>query len=513
MQLKNIIGFELSAESTDTLQAWNPAADEILEGSFSAATENEADRVMQKAQDAFLQYRHFSGAKRGEFLRKIADNIEGLGDTLVSRVMQESGLPEGRVKGERGRTCGQLRLFAQVAEEGSWVDATIDTASGDIRRLLIPVGPVVVFTASNFPLAFSTAGGDTAAALASGCPVIVKAHESHLGTNAMVSEAIINAAKETGMPDGVFSSLNSKGYQIGQLLVMHSLTKSVAFTGSHRGGMALYKLAQQREEPIPVFAEMGSINPVFLLPQAIKNRSGEIASQLAKSLNMGAGQFCTNPGLLVIKEDDQTANFIQHLREAVGQLKPYTMLNKGIFNNYNDKKTSAINAEGVQQEQAIKEGGTHQALPAIASVSAAAFVKNPALHEEVFGPFSLLVKCKSDEDLAAVANSVTGQLTSTLMGEPGELNTYKNLIHILQEKAGRLIFNDVPTGVAVCHAMHHGGPYPATSDGRFTSVGTAAIKRFARPLCYQNFPDEQLPDALKAANPLGISRIVDGKNE
>ncbi len=519
MQLKNIIGFEYSAEGKVKVQSFNPASDEALDGHFSAATESEVNLVMKKAQIAFAKYQQLSGTKRGEFLRKIADNIEALGDTLVKRVMLESGLPEGRVKGERGRTCNQLRLFAQVAEEGSWVDASIDTAQpdrkpfpkADIRRLLVPVGPVVVFTASNFPLAFSTAGGDTASALAAGCPVIVKAHESHLGTNAMISEAISKAAQETGMPDGVFSSLNSDGYQVGQLLVMHPSTKSVAFTGSHKGGLALHKLAQKREEPIPVFAEMGSINPVFLLPQAVQNKGESIAQQLAGSVNLGAGQFCTNPGLIIIKEDKNTNDFIQNLRKAVAQLTPCTMLNKGIFENYNQKRSNALNIQAVQEEQAVAEGGTNQGLPTIASVDASTFIQNPALHEEVFGPFSLVVKCQNNAELEAVAASLKGQLTGTLMGETGELNTYSQLIAILQKKVGRLIFNGVPTGVEVCHSMHHGGPYPATTDGRFTSVGTAAIKRFARPLCLQNFPNDQLPDALKTANPLGIWRTVDGE--
>lgn len=507
--------------STPYITAVNPKTGEKLDGKFPTSGKNEVDAAMFKAWEAWKVYRELPGLKKADFLRVIADEIEQT-EGLVERVMQESGLPQGRVVGERGRTCNQLRLFADLVEEGSWVEATIDKAQpdrqpipkADIRKMLVPTGPVVVFTASNFPLAFSTAGGDTASALAAGNPVIVKAHESHPGTNDMVSRAILRAAEKTGMPEGVFATLYGDGYELGQQLVLHPLTKSVAFTGSFKGGKALYDLANKRPEPIPVFAEMGSVNPIFILPEKMKRGGDALAGQLAGSVNLGVGQFCTNPGILVALDDEAIPPFMNAMKQAFKDIEPACMLNQGIYKNFESKKQNLLNQDGVQTEYAFDgNGSAPNGKPAVASVEASAFLKNEQLQEEVFGPFTLLVKCKDGEEMLRVADHFKGQLTGTIMGKSGELNDFVDLLKVLQEKVGRVIFNGVPTGVEVCHSMQHGGPFPATTDSRFTSVGTAAIKRFVRPVAYQDCPDALLPDELKESNPLGIRRVVDGKFE
>ncbi|MEM8906699.1 MAG: aldehyde dehydrogenase (NADP(+)), partial [Bacteroidota bacterium] len=479
----------------------------------------EIEQAMQLAEQAFQNYKHSSGQKRANFLRTIAQEIEALGDELIHRAMQESGLPEGRLKGERGRTVNQLRLFAQVAEEGSWVEASIDQAQADrqpfpkpdIRKMLVPIGPVVVFTASNFPLAFSTAGGDTASALAAGNPVIVKAHESHLGTNALVALAISKAAQKTGMPEGVFSSLNGTGPDLGQQLVKHPLCKAVAFTGSHAAGKALFDSAAQRSVPIPVFAEMGSINPVFLLQERLEQDAVALAQQYAASVLLGVGQFCTNPGLIIGVDSPALQQFIEILSEAFQQSLPATMLNEKVCVNYNKGRTELLNFPGVQLEgQAPPSEASHQGIATVASVGIQDFLNQPLLQQEVFGPFTLIVRCDAPDDLTTIAQQLSGQLTATIMGSEAELATVASLINGLQDRVGRLLFNGVPTGVEVCHSMHHGGPYPATTDSRFTSVGTDAIKRFARPLVFQNWLPDLLPAALQTDNPLMIWRKVDG---
>ncbi len=497
----------------------NPQTGETLEGQYPIAEKNDIDATMDQAWEAWKSYRHFSGKQKAEFLRAIADEVENA-EGLVERAMQESGLPEARIKGERGRTCNQLRLFADLVEEGSWVEATIDKAQpdrqpipkADIRKMLIPTGPVVVFTASNFPLAFSTAGGDTASALAAGNPVVVKAHESHPGTDHIVAQAILRAAERTNMPKGIFATLYGRGYEVGQRLVLHPLTKSVAFTGSYKGGKALYDLANQRPEPIPVFAEMGSVNPIFILPEKLKKTSEALANELAGSVNLGVGQFCTNPGILVTLENEAIPDFIAKMKQAFSQIKPACMLNKGIYNNFENKKKAMLTLEGVNTEFIYDgEDAAPYGKQAIGSVSAADFLQHEAMQEEVFGPFTLLVKCEDVAQMLQVAEYFNGQLTATIIGEEEEIADHQALLDILREKAGRVIFNGVPTGVEVCHAMQHGGPFPATTDSRFTSVGTAAIKRFARPVAFQDCPAALLPDELKDENPLGIRRVVDGK--
>ena len=520
MDGRNIIGKSKSGTADGVMNVFGPGLQRVLEGSFNIATEVEVNEAMSLATSAFEAYKNISGAKKAAFLNAIADEILALDDALVQRAMQESGLPEGRIKGERGRTIGQLRMFAKVAEEGSWVEASIDQAipdrkplpKSDIRRMLRPLGPVLVFTASNFPLAFSTAGGDTASALAAGCPVIIKAHESHLGTNSLVAMAIQRAAEETGMPDGVFSSLNGTGVDLGQKLVGHPAIKAIAFTGSLKAGKAIFDAASKRKEPIPVFAEMGSINPVLLLEEALQNRGVEIANQYAGSVTLGVGQFCTNPGLLIGKRSAALTQFTHNLSTSIATKSPQTMLNEGICKNFEKNKTQLLEQEGVVLlSQSDQEAEGFQGRPAVATVAGADFINNPVLKEEVFGPFTLVVQCENDAEMGAVVESLDGQLTGTVMGESGEVVSNKKLIETLQNKVGRLILNGVPTGVEVCHSMHHGGPYPATTDARFTSVGTDAIKRFGRPVAYQDFLQDLLPDELKDGNPMGIWRTVDGE--
>ena len=517
IQGKNFIGSQLSAEGTNTFQGFDPNTNQPLEGAFHTATQQDLERTMQLAQEAFQQTKKLSGAQKANFLRAIAEEIEALGDNLVKRACAESGLPEGRIIGERGRTMNQLKTFAQLVEEGSWVDARIDTAlperqpvpKPDIRKTQVAIGPVVVFGASNFPLAFSVAGGDTASALAAGNPVVVKAHPAHPGTSELVASAIIKAAERTQMPNGVFSLLFDNGFEIGQGLVQHPVTQAVGFTGSGRGGKALYQLAQQRPQLIPVFAEMGSINPVILLPETLQNQGKEIAAQYAGSITLGAGQFCTNPGLLLGIASDALTNFEYALGNAIQQIQPATMLTEGIANAFSGN-TQQANVQTVAQ---VPTNGDqkNQGRAVVAKVSANEFLANPTLHEEVFGPYSLMVVCQNRSELSQVIQSLEGQLTATVMGEHNEVIDYQDLIFQLQDKVGRLIFNGVPTGVEVCPAMHHGGPFPSTTDSRFTSVGTDAIKRFVRPVAFQNCPQELLPNALKDENPENVWRLVNGE--
>ncbi|HZX59310.1 MAG TPA: aldehyde dehydrogenase (NADP(+)), partial [Mucilaginibacter sp.] len=457
--------------------------------------------------------------RKAAFLRDIANEIDAIGNELIERAMAESGLPQARLQGERGRTTGQLHMFANLVEEGSWVEAVIDSALPDrqpaarpnIRKMLIPIGPVVVFGASNFPLAFSVAGGDTASALAAGCPVIVKAHLAHPGTSALVAEAIKKAAEKHNMPEGIFSILYDNGYTIGEALVKHPKTKIVTFTGSFKGGMALLKMAQQRDTPIPVFAEMGSTNPTILLPGAIKNRCEQIAEQYAASITLGAGQFCTNPGVLIALKSQPLDKLKKALEEAIGKINSATMLTPGICKNYSALSDEVLQEQGVSLivRGNLSPGKENQAQPVIAEVSASSFLTNPKLREEVFGPYSLLVVADYEVQLQQVIDALEGQLTASIVADETDLVKYKDLVQSITNIAGRVILNNVPTGVEVVQAMQHGGPFPATSDSRFTSVGTGAIKRFVRPVSWQNWNNNLLPDELKDGNPLEIWRLVD----
>src|SRR6056297_80733 len=515
----NYIGAELSKKGDKKFNTFNPKLNLPTEWTFHEANEEEIQDAAALAKQAFVAYREFSGKQRAEFLRAIAKEIENLGDELIQVYAQESGLPEGRAVGERGRTMGQLNAFATLLEEGSWVEASIDPAQPnrepmpkvDLRKMLCPVGPIVVFGASNFPLAFSTAGGDTASALASGCPVIVKSHPMHAGTGELVASAIINAAKITGMPNGVFSNLNSSGIEVGEQLVMHPAVKGVGFTGSIKGGTALYSLANERDEPIPVFAEMGSVNPIVILPSALTDKGDEWAKSYAGSIMLGAGQFCTNPGLILGMKSTSLDGFISTLGTEISKLEPICMLHPVIHNNY-EKGKKELSAQAAVDMVADFDNAvaSNVAQQRVLTVNGANFLKNPKLHQEVFGPFSVIVRCSDAKEMEAIVARLEGQLTGTVLGNENEIKKYKTLVDTLQEKVGRIIFNGVPTGVEVCPSMQHGGPFPASTDSRFTSVGTGAIRRWVRPVSFQNWPNESLPKALQNENPLEIMRIVDG---
>lgn len=517
---KNYIGSSLSAMGRTTYKTFNPQLNLENPTTFTEATAEEINEAVQLASSAYKVFGTMSGAKKALFLNTIADEILALGDTLIETFCSESGLPEGRAIGERGRTLGQLRSFAELVEEGSWVEASIDTADPtrtplpkpDLRKMMIPLGPVVVFGASNFPLAYSTAGGDTAAALAAGCPVIVKSHPMHSGTGELIASAIIKAAIATAMPNGVFSNLNSRGIEVGQQLVNHPGVKAVGFTGSIRGGRALFDLAAKREEPIPVFAEMGSINPVVILPKALQNKGESLARTYANSITLGTGQFCTNPGLLLGIKNEALTGFISDLAHEIVKIEPSCMLHPNIVGAYESNKQKVVAQPGLtvvaNYEMAVQANYARQV---VTTVEGKTFLENSTLHQEVFGPFSMVVQCDDADQLENIISKLEGQLTGTLIADAGEAKEYPELIKALQNRVGRIIFNGVPTGVEVCASMVHGGPYPASTDSRFTAVGINSIKRWVRPFSYQDWPNELLPDELKNENPLGISRWLNNK--
>jgi 2,5-dioxopentanoate dehydrogenase len=505
-----------------SFRAINPSAGSLLEPEFHEATDEEARRAMDAAAVAFDDYRNRPATERAAFLERIADGLEGLGDALIERAHAETGLPLARLTGERGRTCGQLRLFAQTVREGSWVDARIDTAlpdrqpapRPDIRRMLKGIGPVVVFGSSNFPLAFSTAGGDTASALAAGCPVVVKAHRAHPGTAELVGGVIARAAAECGLPPGVFSQVHGGGSTIGIALVRHPAAAAVGFTGSRAAGRALFDAAAARDRPICVFAEMSSLNPVFLLPEAMAERADAIAQGLFASFTLGVGQFCTKPGLVFALRGATTERFVAGLSKLVEGAQAGTMLTPDIRAAFETERAHVLSIEGVSRlasSAAPADAARTQASPSIAITDARRFIATPELATEAFGPFALLILADDLQQMAACARALDGQLTATLQATPADLANASELLDAAERCAGRLVINGFPTGVEVSPAMNHGGPYPATSDVRHTSVGTAAMLRFARPHCYQGYPDGLLPPALRNANPLGIQRLVDGK--
>lgn len=517
---KNIIGSALSGEGKIIFNAENPANGDKLQPGFHEASEKEIRMAIEKASTAFQDYRNKSGVEKAEFLEAIADEIAALGDDLIARCMSETGLPEARLKGERGRTITQLKLFAGYLRDGSWVEARIDTAEptrtppkADIRSMQKALGPVGVFGASNFPLAFSVAGGDTTSALAAGCTVVFKAHPAHPGTCEMVGSAIAKAAKRTAMPEGTFSMVHGKSTVVGLAIVRHPAIRAIGFTGSYRGGKALFDVANSRPVPIPVYAEMGSTNPVFILPDALREKQEAIAKDLAASVTLGVGQFCTNPGLVFFEEKGDK-KFIESLTQALDDTAPGVMLTPYIKEGYNAGVQKLGKTQGVNTlaKGKAEEKGCHA--PAYLFQSRAeVFLNDPSLEEEVFGPSTLAVTVDDKEQLLRVAQSLTGHLTATLHATDKDLGDYAELISILEQKVGRLIVNGYPTGVEVTHAMVHGGPYPATTDSRTTSVGTDAIRRFARPVCYQNFPQSLLPAELRDGNPLNIWRMINGKWE
>lgn len=518
---KNYIAGLVSSNGHTTFKATNPENASELPTTFYEATPEEVGEAATKAHEAFAIYRKKSGKEKAVFLDTIAEEIINLGDDLIERCSAETGLPTGRIIFERARTTNQLKLFASVLREGSWVDARIDTAipdrqplpRQDIRYMQKPLGAVGVFGSSNFPLAFSVAGGDSASALAGGCPIVVKAHPSHPGTCELVAMAINNAVEKTNMPKGVFSMVHGASVEVGMAIVMHPYIKAIGFTGSTRGGMAIFNAANTREEPIPVYSEMGSTNPVFILPEALKERSEEIAKGLTDSVTLGVGQYCTNPGLVFLNNDANVADFQKQTIKNFEAVEASPMLNKGIksaFDNGIEHLSSnsdivTLLAKGKSSPKGFK-GSAH-----LFETTAKSFIEKGFLEEENFGPSTINIIADSREELLASARKMKGHLTATLFGTDNDLKSYTDLIEILEQKVGRLVVNDYPTGVEVCHAMVHGGPFPATSNSRSTSVGTAAIYRFTRPICYQNFPEDLLPEELKTDNPLRIVRIFNGE--
>ncbi|RMO02986.1 Aldehyde dehydrogenase protein [Pseudomonas coronafaciens pv. zizaniae] len=514
---QNFIAGGRSALGQSLQKSLDATTGEELPYSFHQATDGEIDAAALAAKAAFPEFRQLSPARRAEFLDAIADELDQLGDDFVAIVCQETALPQARIQGERGRTSGQMRLFAKVLRRGDFVGARIDLALPDrkplprvdLRQYRIGVGPVAVFGASNFPLAFSTAGGDTAAALAAGCPVVFKAHSGHMATADLVASAIIRAAERTKMPKGVFNMIFGNG--VGEGLVKHPAIQAVGFTGSLNGGNALCKMAAERPQPIPVFAEMSSINPVVILPGALQARSETVAKELAGSVVMGAGQFCTNPGVVIGLRSPAFTTFVEQLTEQMGSQAPQTMLNAGGLRSYSKGVEHLLSHAGVTHLAGKpQEGKQAQAQLFKADVSLL-LNGDQLLQEEVFGPTTLIIEVADDAQLKDALQALRGQLTATVIGEPADLSQYNWLQPILEEKVGRILFNGYPTGVEVCEAMVHGGPYPATSDARGTSVGTLAIDRFLRPVCYQNLADSQLPPALQNANPLGLRRLVNGE--
>lgn len=510
----NYIGNKTSAKGDQKLISFDPEKGLSFPETFKAATPEEVNEAVALATEAFKPYREMSAHQRANFLRAIADQIMALDMTLVERAMAETALPEARIKGERGRTCNQLRSFADIIEEGSWVEARIDTAipdrtpapKPDLRKMNIPLGPVAVFGASNFPLAYSTAGGDTASALATGCPVIVKGHESHLGTNDLVSQAILKAAEMTGMPDGVFSMVNG-GIPVGQQLVKDERIKAVGFTGSLKGGRALMDAAAARKNPIPVYTEMGSTNPILLFPEKLKTEAASLAESIASSVTLGVGQFCTSPGLLIGIKSDALEEFNKLLDEKFESAAKGTMLNTNIGESYVEKAQKVIDHEATTGNTYVDAPGMASAV----SVSGRDFIANPELHHEIFGPFSIIVACEDANEMHAVVESIEGQLTGSFMASDEDISGYAEIIDALKERVGRIICNGVPTGVEVCPSMHHGGPYPASSNGRYTSVGRDALIRFSRPVAFQSWPQNQLPAALKDKNEQGIWRLINNE--
>jgi NADP-dependent aldehyde dehydrogenase len=513
----NYIGGQRSAAGTVILHSIDASTGEALPQAFYQATAQEVEAAANAAAAAYPAYRALSAQRRAQFLEAVADELDALDDAFIALVCRETALPAARIQGERKRTSGQMRLFAEVLRRGDFYGARIDRAlperqplpRPDLRQYRIGLGPVAVFGASNFPLAFSTAGGDTAAALAAGCPVVFKAHSGHMATAERVADAIIRAAEASGMPAGVFNMIFGAG--VGEALVKHPAIQAVGFTGSLKGGRALCDMAAARPQPIPVFAEMSSINPVIVLPQALQARAETVARDLTASVVQGCGQFCTNPGLVIGIRSPQFAAFTEQVARLIGDQPAQTMLNAGTLSSYGKGLQKLLAHPGIEHLAGDPQAG-NQAQPQLFKAQASLLVDgDEVLQEEVFGPTTVFVEVADQAQLVAALNGLRGQLTATLIGEPADFAQFGELTGLLEQKVGRILINGYPTGVEVCDAMVHGGPFPATSDARGTSVGTLAIERFLRPVCFQNYPDNLLPDALKNANPLRIQRLVDGR--
>ncbi len=517
----SILGYGRAQCSGTPTPAVNPATGEKLSPAYFWASAREVNTAAELAAKASVEYGRWVPQKRAGLLRRIAALFEASASELIERAQQETALPAPRLQGETARTCGQLRLFASLIEEGWWLEARIDHGDAnrkplpkpDVRSHRLPLGPVAVFSSSNFPFAFSVAGGDTASALAAGCPVIVKPHQGHLGVSEMVGLIVQQAARDCSAPEGIFSLLFGPGREVGVALVQHPLVKAVGFTGSRAGGRALMDTAASRPQPIPVYAEMGSINPVFLLPGALAESAEALATGLHASVTLGVGQFCTNPGLVFLEPGPAAKTFLAKLEALMRATPAGAMLTPSICAEYHAGVEAFSKMPGVtrltEAPRPNQMKGT-LAQTALFVTDADTFLAQPKLLDEVFGPSTLVVQCASRTQMLAAAETLDGQLTATIHGTAHELESSRELLAILETKAGRLVWNGFPTGVEVCHSMVHGGPFPATSDGRSTSVGTQAIERFVRPVCYQNFPDSLLPDALKEAAPANSWRLVDG---
>lgn len=513
-----------SAESAggEVFHGMDPVAGKDLEPGYAEATAEQIARACDAAAAAAPAFAATEPAQRAALLRAIADGLAGLGDELVKRVQAETALPAARVEGERARTVMQLQQFAALLDDGSWVDARIDHADPDrtplpkpdLRRMSVPLGPVVVFGASNFPLAYSVAGGDTASAFAAGCPVIVKGHPAHPGTSELVGKVVHDAVQSLGLPAGTFSLLHGRTQETGGALVQNPAIKAVGFTGSHGGGRALFNLAASREEPIPVFAEMGSANPLVVLPNALANRGSKIAEQVAASCLLAQGQFCTSPGLVLWLHGEGDEGFQFSLRERLCNAPSGPTVHPSIRKSYESalSDVSALPVE-VARASGSSEPGVAEVAPAFVSASPEAVLNNGRLRSEIYGPAMLTVACRTPEELQQVIESLDGHLTATVHGDGDDFTKHAAVLDALRTKVGRLIANGVPTGVEVSPAMVHGGPYPAASDARFSAVGTTSIQRWVRPACWQDWPQEALPPELRDDNPRGIKRLVDGKRE
>ena len=505
-----------------TFKASDPSTGRELPETFHEATGDEVDAALAAAEGAFAEYRSSSPERIAAFLDKVTDELEAVAEDLVNRAHAETGLPLNRLQNERTRMMGGVRIFAQIARESSWVSARIDrpdpdrkpAPKPDLRSMLIPIGPVVVFGASNFPLAISVAGNDTMGALAAGCPVVVKAHPAHPGTSELVAEAITAAVESEGLPAGIFSMLHGVTHETGLALVRHPATRAVAFTGSLGGGRALFDAGASRPDPIPVYAEMGSINPVILLPGALAARADDIAATYIQSVTMGVGQFCTNPGIVLGLDHAALDRFVESAARNAREWSPATMLHGGIRDAfvrgvYRLAATPGVSVAG--KSTAPVDPQQTQAPCVIAATTADVLDEYPHLTEEIFGPVSVVARCHDRAELERVIRGLSGHLTASVHGTPEDLVEYRDLIALLETKVGRIIFNGFGTGLEVCPSVHHGGPYPATTDVHFTSIGHAGIFRFARPICYQNFPQEALPEALRDRNAAGIWRLIDGE--
>ncbi|HEU5233311.1 MAG TPA: aldehyde dehydrogenase (NADP(+)) [Terriglobales bacterium] len=513
---ESLIGFEAASRNGTPFRAMNPLTGQTVPPDFHRTDAADVDRAARLAKSAFRSYRRWTGKQKASLLKQVASAIEALGQELIDRTALETALGQDRLKGELARTCNQLRLFASVVEEGSWVNARIDLADpnrkplpkADIRSMLRPIGPVAVFGASNFPLAFSVAGGDTASALAAGNPVVAKAHPAHPGASEMVGRAIIEACHAGGAPEGTFSLLFDSGTEVGSKLVQHPAIKAGGFTGSRTGGRALMNLAAARPDPIPFFAEMSSTNPVFVLPHAAAERAEQIATGLYGSFTLGAGQFCTKPGLVLLGPNQGSERLSAKLRELTSAASDHVLLTAGICKSYEQGLAQRTKLRQISSSRP-KDAG-FRAATTLFEAEMDDVLSEHDLADELFGPSTLIVRYQRREKLLRFAEGLEGHLTATIHGTEQDLRDYADLVEILEHKVGRLVFNGYPTGVEVSHAMVHGGPYPSTSDSRFTSVGTLAILRFARPVCFQNFPDAALPQELQNGNPLGIWRTVNG---